>query len=969
MKQSFLAFSLLVWGCVCSAVEYDQGERRIIVEGPAEKVENVEIVVPEQTRLLKFTARELSTILRKATGREIPVTSKPTEGRFSIFLGDNSYSRKAGLAVERLPEGGFYILRSGNSLYLAGLDSGKDSPEDNRWGQRYPKRTLTAAYDFLERFAGVRFYFPGEIGTVIPKRSGLFLPRRIDILDRPDLIDTSYYSRDPQWYDGGVFDGLKGMTLDILRYRMSDFCIPFGHGLAFMNYTERFGRSHPEYFARKTDGTRSFKIRDGRKTVQWEHLCYSSGIREIIYQDVKAYFTGVPPEGRGIPGWNVNAAAGKYFSVMPDDGLIWCACPACSRLAPGGAGTGYVGKDAPSRRISNHLWKLTADIARRLGEEKIKGNVTQMAYGVMDRIPDCDIPSNVAVQLAVLGLGKGWSCSAERSMYDVDRERIESWSRKIRGRVSIWAYPGKYGQKDIPGLPAMMPHEIGRYFKAFGGKISGAFMEMETDRAIFTYLNLYMFGKMSWNPDYDPEALLREHHLLMFGKGAPMMTEFYDDLEMLWCEKVIGNVMNTPVGPIFSIPHKIELFTDVYSKERLRKFNALFDRAEKAAAGDADSLRRIRFIREHMLGPILQASELYWKQQASVLTWRFHPPEKIWLRPLNGEVCDVNTSVEVRRDNGALIVTFDCEEPEMARMKADYKGRDQLNLFRDSCVEIFLNPSGDRKTYYHFVVNSTGSLYDAACTGGGRRTSDPSWDCPGVSAKVSRSSRGWQCEVAIPERSLPGFSGSGFPVNFARNRALRDQTDVYFQWSPVPGRNFHDIRNYGMMDFRKPRKQNLVRNPVFEDYTPVKWFEMPQWSGFVSNSPKFPRSGIHVDGRVFLKGGRSVRLFSRDGGYVELTQKLPKLRKNTSYRVSYSLRTTAIASGKRQGFSALLYYGPGKYSFVPERPVAGSFPWHTVSAEVVTPKEFDAGRARICFRLRDATGDAWVDNVIVEEAK
>ena len=224
MKQSFLAFSLLVWGCICSAVEYDQGERRIIVEGPAEKVENVEIVVPEQTRLLKFTARELSTILRKATGREIPVTSKPTEGRFSIFLGDNSYSRKAGLAVERLPEGGFYILRSGNSLYLAGLDSGKDSPEDNRWGQRYPKRTLTAAYDFLERFAGVRFYFPGEIGTVIPKRSGLFLPRRINILDRPDLIDTSYYSRDPQWYDGGVFDGLKGMTLDILRYRMSDFC-------------------------------------------------------------------------------------------------------------------------------------------------------------------------------------------------------------------------------------------------------------------------------------------------------------------------------------------------------------------------------------------------------------------------------------------------------------------------------------------------------------------------------------------------------------------------------------------------------------------------------------------------------------------------------------------------------------------------------------------------------------------------
>ena len=48
----------------------------------------------------------------------------------------------------------------------------------------------------------------------------------------------------------------------------------------------------------------------------------------------------------------------------------------------------------------------------------------------------------------------------------------------------------------------------------------------------------------------------------------------------------------------------------------------------------------------------------------------------------------------------------------MADLVADHTGRDDPKTYEDSDVEIMLNPTGDRKVYYQFVVNANGALTD-----------------------------------------------------------------------------------------------------------------------------------------------------------------------------------------------------------------------------------------------------------------
>ena len=195
--------TLLLCSCalIVSAVQFEQGARIVNISGAPVKAEKLEIVLPEETPLLKFTATELQTFLEQATGRKPPVVKTPHAGSFSLILGDNDYAVKAGIKVSDLPEQGYFIKRDGNRVYLAGKDSATDAPARNGWSQCYRRGTLSAVYDFLERFADARFFFPGEMGTIIPAKGALMLPPVIDILERPDFTDRRFLHYDGNWYE------------------------------------------------------------------------------------------------------------------------------------------------------------------------------------------------------------------------------------------------------------------------------------------------------------------------------------------------------------------------------------------------------------------------------------------------------------------------------------------------------------------------------------------------------------------------------------------------------------------------------------------------------------------------------------------------------------------------------------------------------------------------------------------------
>ena len=128
MKNLLCAALLLIFSLSVSGVQFDRGIRQIRISGKSDAVKKVEIVIPEKTPMLDFAAKELQSFLKKSSQVTSVVVSKPTPGAYALILGDNEFSRKAGLDVKKLASEGFFIKRQGKQIFLAGVDDPAADP-------------------------------------------------------------------------------------------------------------------------------------------------------------------------------------------------------------------------------------------------------------------------------------------------------------------------------------------------------------------------------------------------------------------------------------------------------------------------------------------------------------------------------------------------------------------------------------------------------------------------------------------------------------------------------------------------------------------------------------------------------------------------------------------------------------------------------------------------------------------------
>ena len=78
----------------------------------------------------------------------------------------------------------------------------------------------------------------------------------------------------------------------------------------------------------------------------------------------------------------------------------------------------------------------------------------------------------------------------------------------------------------------------------------------------------------------------------------------------------------------------------------------------------------------------------------------------------------MQTRFKIRFDASHLYIGVQADEPNTAAMRTEVTGRDG-KVFRDDCVEVMIDPTGERIEYYHFIVNALGTLYDAQRRQGG----------------------------------------------------------------------------------------------------------------------------------------------------------------------------------------------------------------------------------------------------------
>ena len=222
---------------------------------------NAEIVIAQDAPgNVAFAAQEMSEMLGKALGSPIGIVNAPTDGKASIVLGSNTWSRAAGIDTAAMDRDEFAIKCAGGKVYVAGRDEfGKEKMSLIYIGKR-ERATLFGVYEFLHRYAGVRSYFPGELGTVIPKSAAISVPDG-EVRVKPAYIVRRYGPKDgtvPKAVlaAAGIKDETEFKRIAKLRNRLESMRIPCCHGQLSSRFYKRFAKTHPEYFVMGRDGKR-----------------------------------------------------------------------------------------------------------------------------------------------------------------------------------------------------------------------------------------------------------------------------------------------------------------------------------------------------------------------------------------------------------------------------------------------------------------------------------------------------------------------------------------------------------------------------------------------------------------------------------------------------------------------------------------------------------------------------------------
>ena len=188
---------------------------------------------PSKAELM--AAQELQGYIQKISGAQLTIQTDKMDCQGNcILIGRTRLTPACGVTLTPADPGreGFCLKTSGRYLAVAGNDE---------------LGTLYAAYTLLEMF-GVRWFMPGDIGEVVPRKSTIELPA-LDTKQKPDFV--------MRWVGGGEWslrnkcnkspDDLSGgFKVYPGIYHAQKNLLPF----------EEYFAEHPEYFA-LVDGRRS----------------------------------------------------------------------------------------------------------------------------------------------------------------------------------------------------------------------------------------------------------------------------------------------------------------------------------------------------------------------------------------------------------------------------------------------------------------------------------------------------------------------------------------------------------------------------------------------------------------------------------------------------------------------------------------------------------------------------------------
>lgn len=833
-----LAGLLLLAGCVSA-----QPASRAIplaVDGHAQAVIVIPAMAPPP---VTFAAAELKEYLEQITGASFVVSQTLPPSGAAIVLGE-TLAAAAGITTDSLRRDGYVIQTVGDRIYIAGHDDPTDKAailfmlndasrredvqktwidrnenfDDSTWD--FDRGTLHGAYDFLERL-GARWFFPGELGEIVPHQPTLHA-EALEIRQEPwfamrkngRIIYDVMFESQKQVYTDRVraeYDALgwtpQNQKLWLLRNRESSTWLAFNHRPSRQQWSERFGLSHPEYFALLPDGTRATSGRG--------YLNYASaGMLAETIKDMDAFFSGQPPESRGLTsfknarhtrGWDPTAAYGDYFSLLPNDGLRVDHSPASQAL---------IHADKPLFfRHTNYIWQFVNQAALALKKSHPDKFVTCLAYQSYAEVPDPEVvsrlPDNVIVGLAALS-----GCSRINT-FMIDKSRREyldllrRWSTMSEAPMLFWTYwLYRAGQSDRFGVPLLLPHGAQQFVRAHAPY--GRFWFMEHDIGTFTFemLNRYLMFRLLWNPECDMDALLDDFCAKAFGPAAAIMRAMLADIEKRCMINAATNA------------DQVAIWEQAFPADTLQYYHRTLDEAKKLTARTPHA-RRVELMSRFFITPMEEGRQLYLDRVKTVrdsgkdaLTAYPSAPGAIIIdgewdsawKSIGGRPFFNNVNGQTARPPAIHRLRCSAQDLYLLIDIPSLPGRAAGPFSERDYVEIFLDANRDRETYHWLQIFPDGRIAQFFFPGPGEPPLD--WDSQ-AAIKTVRTPTGWLAEIALPFQSIAlnpkELESTTMGVLFCVTRGdCQGQPDMFSSSSPILRGAFHQPGLFNPLQFAKP---------------------------------------------------------------------------------------------------------------------------------------------------------------------
>jgi hypothetical protein len=771
------------------------------------------VLANQPTRAAQFAAAELQYHVEKITGAELPIVAEeePVQG-LKILVGASKAAEAQGLiAADFKPQE--YLVRVGpDVILLIGRDKEDFRELDYQNADTFPANldlqgTVYAAYEFLEKYCDVRWYWPTELCMVHPEQKTLTVTPQAEIRRQPELKYRAWNSgtgfpanlwntrtTPPASLTDNEVLNRRDTRLFWLRTRIG------GEGWVGNHTFNHWG----SLYADKPDW---YGVGYPQGTYAQPCMTNPEVIAEVVKQ-ARDYFD----TGKLTPG---ALAVGDYYAVVPNDTGAYCKCPKCQALLKTNVQGSFSNESA-----SNLVFQFVNAIAREVRKTHPDKWISTLAYASYAYPPDFELEPNVVVG-ACMHARNYWAPKMQKN----DEDFLRRWAD--RGTpLFLWTYtcfPQEIAKNGgfycFPAFQAHMFQHEAKFYRDCG--VQGIFccgnswylydgdyryeVKSTGAQSIAEQLDTYLMFKLFWDADFDVDAAMDEYFTRYYGAAGPFMKELYQKLEATYMTP-----SNYPpaIASGERESHQTEEMAWGYlgTEERMAEFGALIEKALAAPTTPVEKQRLENFKRGcwdymvagrnyYLMKQELRKQPIPSNLQVPLLAESANgdPAQVDWTRSVAmerfrtvvGEPTDRVLSARFAQDGKYLYLQLDegCD-PRTLLSKGNIVAGDYWELMlawkRNGPYQRFLvNPAGDFAAY---VVGQP-DVY--SFDSGAKVVSDTS------------APDHWLVRVALPlDKLLPhGVKpGQHFYANLIRTTREKE----FYVWLPMP-QGFRDIRSLGSL--------------------------------------------------------------------------------------------------------------------------------------------------------------------------